>query len=269
MRMRKPNSNDIVQSNIYHLLPNYADIFDPSKKNNAESIFEVQFKDGTAGEASNFIYQFAPVGSRGSVFVGPGTGGGNNLPSLDMVNAYETGDLRKDVSVGSFLRAGNLVYYVKKYDHDIDVNYATTPDNWPVYRYADALLLLAESINEQSYHTDAPFELLNSVRNRAGLKSLSPTDLPDQNAFRSALAKERRVELAFENHRWFDLLRTGKAIEVMTAYGKSEVVNPTTPPSSYLPYNSNSFVVTTNKLLFPIPGDELNKNPNIQQNPGY
>lgn len=261
--------NDIVQSNKYRLLEDYADIFDPANKNNAESVFEVQFKDGTAGEASNFIYQFAPVGSRGTVFNGPGTGGGNNLPTLDMVNAYEPGDLRKDASVGSFLRGGSQVYYVKKYDHDADVNYATTPDNWPVYRYADVLLLLAEAINEQAYQTSLPFQLLNDVRTRAGLEAFSPADLPDQDAFRKALAKERRVELAFENHRWFDLLRTGKVIEVMTAYREIEVANPTTPPSSYLPYNSNSFVVTANKLLFPIPSAELNKNPNIQQNPGY
>lgn len=261
--------NDIMQSNKYRLLEDYADIFDPANKNNAESVFEVQFKDGTEGEASNFIYQFAPVGSRGTVFNGPGTGGGYNLPTLDMVNAYEPGDLRKDVSVGSFLRGGSPVYYIKKYDHDADVNYANTPDNWPVFRYADVLLLLAEAINEQSYQTDIPFTLLNEIRGRAGLDPLSPTDLPDQDAFRNALAKERRVELAFENHRWFDLLRTGKAIEVMTAYREIEITNPTTPPPSYLPYNSNSFVVTANKLLFPIPSAELNKNPNIKQNEGY
>jgi hypothetical protein len=55
----------------------------------------------------------------------------------------------------------------------------------------------------------------------------------------------------------------------MTAYREIEIANPTTPPSSYLPYNSNSFVVTASKLLFPIPSAELNKNPNIQQNQGY
>jgi hypothetical protein len=259
----------IMSTNKYKLLANYADIFNPTNKNNAESIFEVQFKDGTAGEASNFIYQFGPVGSHGIVFVGPGTGGGKNLPTLDMVNTYEANDLRKSVSVGSFIRLGNPVYYVEKYDHDVDPNFATTPDDWPVYRYADVLLLLAETINEQGYQTTQPFTLLNQVRNRAGLPSLTPADLPSQSAFRTALAHERRVELAFENHRWFDLLRTGTAIQVMTAYSKLEIAKPTTPASSYLPYNANSFIVTQNKLLYPIPSGELNKDPNITQNPGY
>ncbi|MDP4286221.1 MAG: RagB/SusD family nutrient uptake outer membrane protein [Bacteroidota bacterium] len=265
----KNELNAIVSSNQYHLLPNYADIFNPANKNNAESIFEVQFQDGTAGEASNFIYQFAPVGTRGTVFVGPGSGGGANLPTLDMVNAYETNDLRKNVSVGSVIRGGNTVYYVKKYDHDSDPNFATTPDDWPVYRYADVLLLLAEAINEQGYQTGEPFDLLNQIRSRAGLDSLTQSDLPDQDTFRKALAHERRVELAFENHRWFDLLRTGTAISVMTAYGQIEIAHPTTPPSSYLPYNSNSFVINQNKLLYPIPSNELNIDPNIKQNPGY
>lgn len=260
---------DIVSSNQYKLLTDYAAIYNPANKNNTESIFEVQFKDGQEGEASNFMYQFAPVGSRGIVFIGPGTGGGNNIPTLDMINAYESDDLRKDVSIGSMTRTGNTVYYIKKYDHDVDPNFATTPDNWPVYRYADVLLLLAEAINEQGYQTGDPFTLLNQIRSRAGLSSLTPGDLPNQDDFRNALAHERRIELAFENHRWFDLLRTGKAIETMTAYGLIEVANPTTPPASYLPYNSNSFKITQNKLLYPIPADELNKAPNLTQNPDY
>ncbi|MBX6361572.1 MAG: RagB/SusD family nutrient uptake outer membrane protein [Acidobacterium ailaaui] len=259
----------IINSHVYSLLPNYADIFNPNNKNNAESIFEVQFKDGPEGEASNFIYQFAPVGSKGKVFVGPGTGGGNNIPTKDMVEAYEPHDLRKDVSIGYIIRNNDTVYYVKKYAHSSNTSYPTTPDDWPVYRYADVLLLLAEAINEQGYQTGEPFNLLNEIRNRAGLPPLTPLDLPDQQSFREALAHERRVELAFENHRWFDLLRTGTAISVMTAYGKKEIANPTTPPPNYLPYDSTSFVITKNKLLYPIPAAELVLDPNLTQNPGY
>jgi hypothetical protein len=262
---------EITGSNGYALLENYADIFDPANKNHSESIFEVQFKEGDEGESSNFMYQFAPVGSRGSVILGPESGGsgGRNLPTLDMVQAYEPNDLRKDVSIGSIMRSGETVYYVAKYDHDTDPNFARTPDNWPVYRYGDALLMLAEAINEQGYRTGEPFDLLNQIRNRAGLSSFTPGDLPDQEAFRNAIAHERRVELAFENHRWFDLLRTGKAIEVMTAYGIKEMANPTLSPPDFLPYDSNSYNINPDKLLYPIPSDELNKASNMAQNPGY
>ncbi|MEX2234568.1 MAG: RagB/SusD family nutrient uptake outer membrane protein [Cyclobacteriaceae bacterium] len=258
---------DIVSSGLYDIVPNYADLFDPSKKNGVESIFEVQYLDGTAGEASNFIYTFAPVGSRGTVFVGPGNGGGRNIPTLDMVNTYEVDDLRKDVSIGFFQRGSVSVPYVKKYDHDVNPNFSTTPDNWPIYRYADVLLLLAEAINEQGYNTGVPFTNLNRIRSRANLPDLTPADLPDQAAFRDAIAHERRVELAFENHRWFDLLRTGKAIEVMAAYGQVELANPTTPPPNFLPYDQTCWVMTPNKLLYQIPSGELNLAPFIQQNP--
>ncbi|XOV93374.1 MAG: RagB/SusD family nutrient uptake outer membrane protein [Bacteroidota bacterium] len=258
---------DIVNSGLYDIIPSYADLFDPSMKNSKESIFEVQYQDGTAGEASNFIYQFAPLGSKGTVFVGPGNGSGRNLPTLDMVNAYEANDLRKDVSVGFFQRGTDLVPYVKKYDHDVDPSFATTPDNWPIYRYADALLLLAEAINEQAYDTGVPFTNLNAIRSRANLPDLTTTDLPDQNSFRDAIAHERRVELAFENHRWFDLLRTGKAIEVMTAYGQIELANPTTPPPGFLPFDETCWVMTPNKLLYQIPSGELILAPLMDQNP--
>ena len=259
---------DIVNSGQYKLLDNYADIFDPANKNNEESIFEVQFVDGTDGEASNFMYTFAPVGSRGTVFVGPGNGGGRNIPTLDMVNTYEANDVRKDISIGFFQRDSVSVPYVKKYDHDVDPNFATTPDNWPIYRYADVLLLLAEAINEQGYNTGLPFTNLNDIRSRAGLPALTTTDLPNQDAFRDAIAHERRVELAFENHRWFDLLRTGMALEVMAAYGQVELANPTTPPPNFLPYDQTSWDMNPSKLLYPIPSEELNLAPLLEQNSG-
>ncbi|MEX2568663.1 MAG: RagB/SusD family nutrient uptake outer membrane protein [Cyclobacteriaceae bacterium] len=258
---------DIVNSGLFEILPSYADLFDPAMKNSKESIFEVQYLDGTAGEASNFIYQFAPVGSGGTVFLGPGNGGGRNIPTLDMVNTYEVNDLRKDVSIGFFDRGPLSVPFVKKYDNDVDPDFATTPDNWPIYRYADVLLLLAEAINEQGYDTGLPFTYLNEIRSRANLPDLTPADLPDQDAFRTAIAHERRVELAFENHRWFDLLRTGKAIEVMSAYGQVELANPTTPPPNFLPYDETCWVMTPNKLLYQIPSGELNLAPFIEQNP--
>lgn len=262
---------DIVNSTQYELLLNYADIFNPANKNNAESIFEVQFKEGEEGESSNFMYQFAPVGSRGTVILGPESGNsdGQNIPTLDMVQDYEPNDLRKGISIGFIKRGADTVNYVKKYDHDTDPNFARTPDNWPVYRYADVLLLLAEAINEQGYQTEGPFDLLKMIRDRAGLGLLTPVDLPDQEAFRKALAHERRVELAFENHRWFDLLRTGKAIEGMTAYGKKEMAHPTMTPPSFLPFDSKSYVINTDKLLYPIPSNELDINPNMIQNSGY
>ena len=261
--------NSIVNSGQYRLLENYADIFDPANKNHAESIYQVQFREGPEGESSNFIYQFGPVASRGVVFLGPQSSPGRNIPTNDMVEAYEENDLRRDVSIAFFDRDPSPLYYVNKYNNDTDPDFPRTPDNWPLYRYADALLMLAEVINEQGYQVGRPFELLNMIRMRAGLPELTPSDLPNQEAFRDALAQERRVELAFENHRWFDLVRTGKAIEVMTAFGIQEVANPTLVPPDFVPYGPQSFNITAEKLVYPIPVRELELNPNITQNPGY
>jgi hypothetical protein len=262
--------NDIIGSTQYDLLGDYAAVFNPANKNHRESIFEVQFKEGPEGESSRFIYEFAPVGSRGVVVLGPDGGGGRSIPTINMVNAYEPNDLRKDISVAYFDRNPYPLWYIKKYDHDTDANFPRTPDNWPVYRYADALLMQAEVINEIGYQTGTPFTLLNRVRTRAGLPDLTSTDLPTQAAFRDAIARERRVELAFENHRWFDLLRTGKAIEVITAHGVEEKANPTLEPPSFVAFTPESFAINQNRLVLPIPNRELDVSPNLQpQNGGY
>src|SRR5690606_40858776 len=91
-----------------------------------------------------------------------------------------------------------------------------TNDNWPVYRYADVLLMLAEALNEEG-RTGEAYEYINAVRIRAGLETLSGLN---QIAFRQAVYQEERVELAFENHRWFDLLRTDLARSEERRVGK-------------------------------------------------
>lgn len=249
----------------YSLLPDYASIFDPANKNNAESIFEVQYLQGTQGVQSNFAYQFAPGVTDTKNITGQ-TGNSQNLgdwniPTSDLLAAYESGDARKAASIAdSYINpAGEVVAqpFVKKYLHP-HAQFNNTNDNWPVYRYADALLLLAESLNEQNKSAEA-IVLLNQVRNRA---KLSATTASSQADLRTAIAKERRIELAFENHRWLDLVRTGQAIPVMTAYGaKQKAIRP------YL--TGNVYNVTQDRLIFPIPQNELLINLSLEQNPGY
>ncbi len=263
---------DIVNSGKFSLLSNYAEIFNPDNKFNSESIFEVGFKEGSEGESSNFIFQFAPVGSFPEVIptlVNDGTWG-KNLPTRDLVSRYEKGDVRFQASIGFFSRSDtDSIPYIKKWDEATDPNFPRTNHNWPLYRYADVLLLLGEAINEQGYDSGEPFELLNKIRERAGLNFKTPSELPDQNAFRIALLHERRIELAFENQRWFDLLRSGIAIDVMRNHGDIEVANPTTSLTSVLPLDPSAYEVEPYMLLYPIPQNELIVNPNMSQNPGY
>src|SRR5699024_9822031 len=263
---------EVINSDNYSLIQNYADIFSPQNKNNAESIFAVQFQEGDKGESSNFIYQFAPVGSFPEIIpklVGDGMWG-RNLPTREMVSTYEDGDLRKAASIGFFDREDiDDIPYVKKWEEATDPDFARTNHNWPVIRYADVLLRLAEAINEQGYDSGEPFDLLNKVRHRADLSSLTPNDVPDQEAFRRALLHERRVELAFENHRWFDLIRFGQAVDRMNEHGQIETEDPATPFTSIMTLDPNAYEVEPYMLLYPIPENELIVNPNMEQNPGY
>ncbi|WP_432708529.1 RagB/SusD family nutrient uptake outer membrane protein [Pedobacter sp.] len=262
-----------VQTLGYGLLPRYEDVFEPANKNNIESVFEIQYLGAQPGLSSNFMYIFAPYTS-GTVVTGdPGSplGGGNgwNIPTQDMINAYEAGDVRKDISLaeGFTDATGKFVSipYVRKYNHGF-VERGRTDDNFPVLRYADVLLMIAECLNEQGFSPDGEaFTLLNQIRTRAKLPSktasntISSLQINSQSAFRTAILQERRIELAFENHRWYDLVRTGNAVTLMAEHGKREIAT-----KAYIP--SGSYVLSENKLLLPIPQREINLD-NLTQNP--
>src|SRR5574344_1400934 len=201
----------VIDSNVYKLLTSYADVFNVLNKNSAESIFEIQYNKDVVDQGSRFANIFAPKAST-EITGGVGTALGDNTPTDDLYKKYESGDLRRDISIGK-ISDGRM--YCKKF-----VVAPVLPNqsdaNFIVIRYADVLLMYAEALNEESYITNGEaFNYLNLIRKRAGLKIYSSDNLSNKESFREAVWKERRFELAFENHRWFDLLRTGKAQEIM------------------------------------------------------
>ena len=272
----------------YDLLAKYSDVFSTANKNSKESIFEVQYLEGLqGGQQSQFIYYFLPRSTNTTVITGVKTDnsgiGGWNTPTQDIINAYEAGDTRKDASIavaegtynssniftfsanksiiGYAPAAGKVgVPYIKKYLNP-HTNPGNTNDDWPIYRYADALLLLAEAKNEQGKGAEALIPL-NRVRARAFGDATHNITVTDPNSLRDIIAHERRVELAFENHRWHDLVRTGKAIEVMTAYGIKA-------KQQYSYLSPASFNITPSRLLYPIPQSERDLNIDLSQNDGY
>jgi starch-binding outer membrane protein, SusD/RagB family len=256
----------------YALQPNYADNFNPSRKNGIESIFEIQYQgDNDNGEWSNFEYVFAPRVSKGAVTGFPaGTNGGRNVPTNDIMAAYEKGDVRKDLSLKPTFKLDTTTYkvpHVTKYNYPHSIVNRTNT-NWPVLRYADVLLMLAEVINEQSGPTAEALGYLNQIRKRAGLADLA---IADKAAFRTAVLKERRLELAFENHRWFDLKRTKTPAEwaaFMNAHGAQERANPTVARGN-VPFNSTDYVYTENEYFLPLPAPQILINPKLTQNAGY
>lgn len=256
----------------YSLLPEYSDVFNPSNKNNSEIIFSVQFNAGAEGEASNFAFEFTPLAAPNvsKLFPFPSSGGGAgfNIPTEGMIETYEKGDERQAASIAYYtdpetsqysVAIGDSIPFIKKYYHP-----STYPgpgrgtENWPVYRYSHALLMLAEALNETG-QTSQAYSYINKVRNRAGLDPL--TSGLSQSQFREALYHEMRVELAFENHRWFNLLRTNRAQQVMADHG--EIRREEAPRLTDAAYNIQEY-----KLLFPIPQREVRLN-NLEQNPGW
>ena len=256
----------------YSLNPVYADNFNPAKKNGPESIFEVQYQGGNdLGEWSNFAYVFAPRLSAGAVTGYANTNpSGRNIPTNDLIAAYEPGDLRKDASLKtSYTLNGTVVPipYIIKFTHAHTIT-GRTDDNWPVLRYADVLLMLAEAINEQSGPTAEAFGYLNQVRTRAGLKELTGLD---KAGFKTAVLQERRVELAFENQRWFDLRRTKTPAELtafMNAYGAREKAKPTVDRGG-IAFNALDYVYSDYEYFLPIPAPQILINSKLSQNPGY
>jgi len=248
----------------YALNPNYADNFSATKKNTIESLFEVQYSGATTygffDDFNQASWTSTFTGPRNSNFVGGSYGW--DQPTQEFVNSYEPGDLRKDITI---LYAGCPPFDGKNYQSSwsttgynlrkflvsksISPDYNTSPEDFPVLRYADVLLMQAEALNELGRTADAEAPL-NQVRNRAGLPNI-PSGL-SQTDFRNAVLHERRVELAFEGQWWFDLIRVNNgqyAIDYFKRIGKSNF--------------------TTKFLLLPIPQQEIDANPNLIQNPGY
>jgi len=250
----------------YTLNPDYSDNFSATNKNTQESLFEVQYlgltdasfwdNDNQASWLSTFM------GPRNSSFVAGSYGW--NQPTKEFVQSYEAGDLRKDKTIlyegcpafdGKEYKASysNTGYNVRKFLVPISVSgdYNTSKANFTVLRYADILLMEAEALNEQGKTIEAETPLYE-VRKRAGLTNRSAVEGLSQDQMRNKIIHERRIELAFEGHRWFDMIRVNNgqyALDFLHSIGK---VN-----------------ATKKHLLFPIPQKEIDANPNLVQNTGY
>lgn len=259
---------EIIQSNEYSLIANYNNIFVQASENGSESIFEIQAAAYPAPVAGPGASPYNMVqGVRGT----PNLGWGFNRPSDNLVAAYENSlDPRRKATIineGDILPDGTEVQdnpgiLYARYNKKAWVPaHSGLQDNGPgnirILRYADVLLLAAEALNENNKQAEA-LEYLNQVRTRA--RNSSPVPLPgllpnvnimDQSQLRERVYRERRVELAMEQHRWFDLIRWGRAASVMQAVGKT------------------SFVEGKNELL-PIPQAEIDLTGGaILQNNGY
>lgn len=257
-----------VESLGYKLNTDYSDCFgaEEKNKNTTESLFEVQYygltNAGFWSDENQATWLSTYMGPRNQNWVGGGYGW--NQPTQEFIDQYETGDLRKEKTVlypgcpsfgGKQYSASmsSTGYNVRKFlvPLSISPDYNTNSASIIVLRYADVLLMKAEALNELGNTKDAETPLYE-VRKRAGLTDRTKIENLSQDQMRGKIIHERRIELAFEGHRWFDMIRwkNGQyAIDFLHSIGKINV--------------------SRKHLLLPIPQKEIDANHNLIQNPGY
>jgi hypothetical protein len=242
----------------------FADVFDVNKKTtNAEIIFQIAYKQGDATYSSSLARSNQAKGETLlSLFPSQGAGG---LFTKDLLNEFETTDLRTSFSVKKATASG--VYFITKF-RDASATASTLGyggNDWILIRYADVILNIAEAYMYQGDNANA-VKYLDMVRTRAGMPVYA-TMLNDANyvakypTLKLAILHERRIELAFEHHRWHDLTRFFNATELV-AYFKSKV------QANF--DNSPLTNITSKDYFFPIPYNEYKLDPvNMYQNTGY
>lgn len=215
-------ATEVIEGGGYTLLGNYADVF--ASDESSESIFEIYFSQIERNRIAEYNF---PKSLNGRSEV---------EPDSSLLSAYETGDKRYGASIAF---EGTSAYAIKYDDLSLGA------DNFIVLRLSEMYLIRAEAeANKTTPNVGQIQSDINKIRNRASLPSTAETSVPQ---LLKIIEKERRVEFAFEGHRWFDLVRTGRAIAVL--------------PN----------VKSINQTLFPIPTDEIqtNNDPGMTQNPGY
>jgi hypothetical protein len=262
----------VIASGTYSLVSDYASIYLATGENGPESVFEIQYTNGqpyynwggaTRGQGNYAVQQNGIRGLNGSASMPFAAGWSSNLPTKNLAAAYSAGDQRKDITafdIEAYKSAHpefNVTYQVAPYKNtglyngkylprkgessgQLELNYL---NNFRVLRYSEVLLMAAEAISRSSGSASKAQDYLNRVRQRAFGDANHGLTLTGQ-ALTQAIWDERRLELAMDGDRFFDLVRTGQAAAKISGFiaGKSEV--------------------------FPIPQLEVLSS-GLTQNPGY
>jgi hypothetical protein len=224
------HANAVIESGFYALEDDYAAVFNYQQEGSAEIVLSIPF---SVTDSNALAFWFFPSGLGGRRGIAP-SNTGSSLP-----NAFPAGDERRALAIQV---TGGGTAYGNKY-RDV----ATGTDDVPVIRLAEVILIRAEAAARLGMLAEA-IDDVNTIRNRAGVADL-PVDVDTQEEVLLAVLAERRVELFYEGHRFFDLKRF---IDIPSVAAYMEGLTLTGP-----------------KLLFPIPQREIDANPELQQNPGY
>jgi tetratricopeptide (TPR) repeat protein len=258
--------DQVIEEGPYDLIDDYTELFSVANEGNSETEFDVQYTGAEGGGYGCLIClegNAAPGFHGIRQYNGPVYGDGNsyNLPTEKLFNSFAAGDVRRDATVldiDAFIGnreityaeggGGHTGYYNNKYikrkgEIGLPDNDLTSPVNYRVIRYADVLLMAAEAHNRNIPANDSKaLDLLNTVRNRVNMPQISSGG----SQLTEDIWLERKYELSGEGHRFFDLVRTGKAATEITGFQ------------------------TDKHELFPIPQVEIDlTGGNWAQNPNY
>ncbi len=219
----KDMASQVIDFPALQLVPDYATLFNVENENNSEAIFQVAFNDQDRNLTARY---FAHTSMEGRY---------EFAPTDIYMNSFEPDDFRKEISVKM---AGTAPYAAKFND------VASGTDPVYVMRLAEMYLIRAEAAILLQGNIDEILNDINLIRQRANLQ---PVNMTSYASLQLEVESQRQKEFAFEGHRWFDLVRTNRAMDVL-----NKVVNP-------------------NQYLFPIPQAEIiaNDNPGMYQNDGY
>jgi len=236
----------------YDLHANFRDNWIQATENGKEMVFAVQFLQNP-GQPNGMMVLSAP---RNRV---PGLNGNEaDIPTVDLYNAYQSGDTRRDATLFTSLTVNANTYtfphplFYKYYDPGAFGVPQQSNNNVFVLRYSDALLMYAEALNELQGPTAEAYNAINRVRRRAFQDNSHDLAGLNKDTFRDAVYKERRLEFVLEGQRWFDLVRTDRLLTVMQNHKENGTIN-----------------IKPHQVLFPIPQRDRDLNPSLEQNSGY
>lgn len=254
----------------YGLHENYGDNWKPETETGREAVLYIEYMD-PPGTGNNLMVLCGPKYSMPGGFAVLGINNGNeaDIPTMDLYSQFADNDERKAATfrtdfvslIDGSVHRSSIPLFIKYWEEGERIG-GNSDANIHILRYADALLLYAEALNEVD-QIDEALTQLNRVRKRAFNSDEANYGALSKEAFREAVWQERRLELAFEGHRWFDLVRTGRFVQQMKAHAAREA---SLAEASKTEIGQN---VQEHMVVMPIPQREIDLNPLLTQNTGY
>ncbi|WP_353719474.1 RagB/SusD family nutrient uptake outer membrane protein [Dyadobacter sp. 676] len=251
----------VINEPDYKLVSDFASLWKLETEDNDEVIFTVKYVDGTNGQSLSTSY--TPNG--GLVGIAD-RGAETSLPSWSLMKKYEAGDKRKAATVQEWWTSpaqpnAEPIYYPYVSKYAVKHSYGASGIDIPVLRYADVILLYAETLFRSGDKANALVQL-NKIRERAFGNASHNYKGNETTDFMDLILDERQLELAYEHERWFDLVRTGKYLSVMTReerlynYAAKTPVVVNLAPKDFM-------------KVYPIPQAQIDLSSGLKQNNGY